>query len=149
MTRRAKLLALWGAISALWVGYAFAQPRSYYGYNHEDLLVAFAFLPPITSLLAGLTLVSGWWRYGAARWLKLPEHLRRGLARLYLAITVPWGLLRLPDFDPRPPLEISLPSFWVHVGRADRRAYRISCNRLGRRRLSKIRDQGRRSPINP
>jgi hypothetical protein len=88
MIWRRKLLALWAALAALWMGSVFAQPRSYYFY--EDLLIAFALLPPITSLLAGLIFVWFWQRHGAAYWSKFPQHLRRGLVRLYLVLAVPW-----------------------------------------------------------
>jgi chromate transport protein ChrA len=55
----------------------------------EDLiLVALLTLVPPTVLTLGLAWT--WKRFGKARWLLLPEHLRRGLLRLYLAITLPW-----------------------------------------------------------
>ena len=61
-------------------------------------LIAFAFLPPIIIFLVGVSGIWIWRRYAnwvwqrhvRGRWLGLPVHLRRGLQRLYLVISVPW-----------------------------------------------------------
>jgi hypothetical protein len=94
-TWRRKLLALWAVLAACWMSYAFAQPRSYYGspyfYEGENLLISFALLPPLITLLACLIFAWVWRRHVEVHWLKLPSHLRRGFLRLYLVIAVPWG----------------------------------------------------------
>ena len=41
-------------------------------------------------LLAGASLAFIWWLFGRHRWKRLPENLRRGLFRLYVAVCVPW-----------------------------------------------------------
>jgi uncharacterized membrane protein YhaH (DUF805 family) len=84
-----KLLGLWGSFAVIWVGYILSQPSGYWAY-YLDPPYAFAFLPPIISLSGGLLLVWAWQRYVEVHWLKLPEHLRRGLLRLYLVVAVPW-----------------------------------------------------------
>ena len=75
-----------------WVSYVLAQPRSYfhssyyYTSGYDEVLVVFAFLPPVISLLAGLAFVSVWQKHGEVHWPKLPAHLRRGSLRLYLVV---------------------------------------------------------------
>jgi hypothetical protein len=52
-----------------------------------------AVVPPIILfllLLMLLALAHVWQRFGQPLWLRLPEHLRRGLTGLYLVVAVPW-----------------------------------------------------------
>jgi hypothetical protein len=48
----------------------------------ERLLVHF--------ILAGASLALIWWLIGRHRWKRLPENIRRGMWRLYIAVCVPW-----------------------------------------------------------
>lgn len=44
-----------------------------------------------TDFCVGLaTFVWAWRRYAEVHWLRVPQHLRRGLIRLYFAVSVPW-----------------------------------------------------------
>ena len=83
---RRRLFQLWMLCSILWVAFFVVQvaPRV----RGDEVLSALlaAVLPPIILLVAGLGVV----RFGEPHWMRLPEHLRKGLWRLYIAVTVPW-----------------------------------------------------------
>jgi hypothetical protein len=51
---------------------------------------AIALLPAILSLLACFIFMWIWRTHANVYWLKTPEHIRRGLLRLYLVLSVPW-----------------------------------------------------------
>jgi hypothetical protein len=53
-------------------------------------LVAFALLPPLLLLSIGSALIAIWRLFVKVQWLKTPEHIRSGLVRLYIAVSVPW-----------------------------------------------------------
>jgi hypothetical protein len=53
-------------------------------------LVAFALLPPLLLLAIGSALIAIWRLFVRVQWVKTPEHIRRGLVRLYLAVSAPW-----------------------------------------------------------
>jgi hypothetical protein len=48
------------------------------------------FVVVLSFLLVGVALVFTWKRFGKLHWLRLPPHMRTGLVRLYVAVTVPW-----------------------------------------------------------
>jgi hypothetical protein len=85
---RRKFLIVTLALGVLWAAFVLTQPDYYYPYGEKKLV--FAFWPPVIWFLAGQIFVWAWQRYGAERWLKSPEHIRRGLLRLYLVVAVPW-----------------------------------------------------------
>jgi hypothetical protein len=79
---------LWLLCSLLWAVFVVEV----FGHQGEpNIFVAVIFLlPPTILFLAGLGLTLIWERFGEAHWLRLPENLRRGVARLYLVVAVPW-----------------------------------------------------------
>jgi hypothetical protein len=83
---RRNLFLLWMLCSLLWL--AFVGAQSHGPPSTGDILAAV--LPPIILFLAGLGLTLIWERFGQRHWLRLSEHLRRGITRLYLVVTVPW-----------------------------------------------------------
>jgi hypothetical protein len=89
MSRRRKVLGVWALLSAFWAIYVLAQPPSYAGYNEGQGV--FALLPPILSLLVGFVFTWVWQAHANVYWLRVPQHIRRGLLRLYLVLSVPWA----------------------------------------------------------
>jgi hypothetical protein len=89
---RRNLLRLWILCSLLWLAFIGMElfihggPRS----GEIPFVAAFSLLPPLALFLAGLGLARVWEHFGRAHWLRLPEHLRKGLTRLYLVVAVPW-----------------------------------------------------------
>lgn len=88
---RRNIFRLWILCSVLWLAFVIQlivrqPPRE----DEISVVAAFVLLPPIISFFGGLGLTRVWERFGEAHWLRLPEHLRRGLARLYLVVAVPW-----------------------------------------------------------
>jgi chromate transport protein ChrA len=85
---RSPLFSLWVLSSIPWLFAAvlYLGPRA----TRPGELIALLLLILIPPSLLSLGLAWTWKHFGEARWLGLPEHLRRGLLRLYLAITWPW-----------------------------------------------------------
>ena len=87
---RRTLFLLWMLFGLLWLAFV-VEVFHYQGEPNSNTSVAGIFLlPPTILFLAGLGLTLIWERFGQAHWLRLPENLRRGIARLYLVVTVPW-----------------------------------------------------------
>jgi hypothetical protein len=83
---RRKFIIVTLSLGVFWAVFVLAaQP-----YYHANENIVFAFGPPVIWFLAGQIFVWAWQRYLAEVWLSLPEHLRRGLLRLYFAMSVPW-----------------------------------------------------------
>jgi hypothetical protein len=80
---RSALFRLWILISIPWLFWLPYLVRS----PHLEDYVAPAIAPPA---ILSLSLAWTWKRFGEARWMGLPEHLRIGLLRLYLSVTLPW-----------------------------------------------------------
>lgn len=88
--RRKNLFLLWLLCSLLWLAFL-VEVFHYQGEPDSKISVAVIFLlPPTILFLAGLGVTRIWERFGEAHWLRLPERLRRGIARLYLVVAVPW-----------------------------------------------------------
>ncbi len=88
---RRNLFRLWILCSLLWLAFLLKEIINHPPRRDQMIVVAaFINLPPIILLLLGLGLTRVWERFGEAYWLRLPEHLRRGLTRLYLVVAVPW-----------------------------------------------------------
>src|SRR4051794_2233687 len=83
---RRYLFRLWMLCSALWLIFLVIASKG--DLTNEQVL--FAFFPPMVSLLAGASLTQAWDRVFAVLWLRLPEHVRRGVQRIYLVVTLPW-----------------------------------------------------------
>jgi hypothetical protein len=88
---RRNIFRLWILCSLLWLAFLLKDVINRPPPNDEMGNVAVALLlPPIICFFAGWGLTRVWERFGEARWRRLPEHLRRGLTRLYLVVSVPW-----------------------------------------------------------
>lgn len=85
---RQNLLLIWGLLALAWTAYGLSQPT--YRFAQDSDAVAFIIIPPAILLLIGWALLWVWETRGEAYWLRLPLHLRRGLLRLYIAVSVPW-----------------------------------------------------------
>jgi hypothetical protein len=84
--RRNILFRLWTAISVLWLALVAWRVIVLYPYFPTDPpLAVFAFLPPTILFLVSVGPVWFCKWFGATP----PEHLRRGLLRVYIVITVP------------------------------------------------------------
>jgi hypothetical protein len=55
-------------------------------------LVTSSLIPPVIALLVFYGSMWIWKRFGATNWSRMPTNLRRGVLRLYLAVTIPWIL---------------------------------------------------------
>jgi hypothetical protein len=81
--------------SALWLAYiilSLATDGPPYLHVFFGVVIA-ALVPSFIVFLVGLGITRIWERFGHAHWLRLlPEHVRKGLARLYVAIGVPWTI---------------------------------------------------------
>jgi uncharacterized membrane protein YhaH (DUF805 family) len=88
MSWRRRVLGVWALLSVIWAGYVLAQSPFYAGYGVDRAV--FAFLPSALSLPAGFIFKWLWQAQANSYWLKVPQHLRRGLLRLYLVLSVPW-----------------------------------------------------------
>ena len=88
---RRNLFRFWILCCLLWLAFVaevFIHDRP--PDNKMIFVAAVFFLPPIILFFAGLGLARIWERFGEQHWLRLPQHLRRGLTRLYLVVAVPW-----------------------------------------------------------
>jgi hypothetical protein len=85
---RRNFFRAWLLCSVIWVVficdrlYEVGRLREY-----EDMFIVS--LITIILLLTGLRLAPTW-EFFTSNWLRLSEHVRRGLARLYLVVSVPW-----------------------------------------------------------
>ena len=88
--RRKNLFLLWLLCSLLWLAFV-VEVFNYQGDPDSKISAAAIFLlPPSILFLAGLGLARILERFAEPHWLRLPENLRRGIARLYLVVAVPW-----------------------------------------------------------
>ena len=83
---RRKFIIVTLSLVVFWAFFVLAAQPYYYANEN----IVFAFGPPVIWFLAGQIFVWAWQRYLAEVWLSLPQHLRRGLLRLYFAVSVPW-----------------------------------------------------------
>ncbi len=92
-----RLSAIWVPISA--IPYLNDFARDFPNIRGDDLraVAVGALGPPMAILVAGIGLYLSslslwriWQTFGAEHWLRLPDNVRRGLARLYLATAIPW-----------------------------------------------------------
>jgi hypothetical protein len=83
---RRKFIIVTLSLGVFWAVFVLAAQPYYYANEN----IVFAFGPPFISFLAGQTFVWAWQRYAEVHWLRLPQHLRRGLLRLYFSVSVPW-----------------------------------------------------------
>ena len=81
------LFRVWVLVSVLWLAFvAWRVIDLYPNFPTDPPLAVFAFLPPTILFLVSVGPIWFWKWFGAA----LPEHLRRGLLRVYIVITAPW-----------------------------------------------------------
>jgi hypothetical protein len=85
--RRSLLFRLWGLISILWLALvAWRVIILYPNLPVDPSLPVLAFLPPTILFIVSAGPIWFWKWFGAT----LPEHLRRGLLRIYIVISAPW-----------------------------------------------------------
>jgi hypothetical protein len=83
---RQNLLLIWVLLALAWATYVGSQPA----YRSAQDSVAALIIPPAILFFVGWGLVRLWEIYGEGHWHGLPLHLRRGLLRLYIAVSAPW-----------------------------------------------------------
>jgi hypothetical protein len=88
---RRSLLRIWALLSSLWLAYCLFLV-GIYGLPHANIIQVSIPLvgPPIAVFVAGLLLVIIWEILGESHWLRLADHMRRGIFRLYLTVSIPW-----------------------------------------------------------
>lgn len=87
---RRNLFRLWLLCCVLWLAFV-VEVFDHEGQPDNEISVAAIFLlPPMILFLAGWGLMRIYERFGEPHWLRLPQHLRRGLTRLYVVVAAPW-----------------------------------------------------------